>query len=319
MMKGNRIVYLEPIPDDVRAIIASRLPEGFQLAFRDESTPVEQAVSEADFILVATTKLTRDVLSHTQSLRLIQHQGVGYDNIDLVAAGERQIPVAICPAGTSVGVAEHVVLLILSIYRRLLEADASMRRGDWLQWELRPASFELAGKTVGLIGLGRIGREVAKRLRGFSTTVLYHDAVRASAEVEEMLDVEFVSIDALLGRSDIVSVHVPLSPETRHLIDADALGRMKSTAILINTARGGLVDEPALIDALRSGAIAAAGLDVFATEPLSEASPLRTLANVVLTPHIAAGTADALKTKMEACFANVVAVSKGQEPKDRVA
>jgi phosphoglycerate dehydrogenase-like enzyme len=318
-MSGKCIVYLEPIPEDVRAIIASRLPESFQLEFRDENTPVGQLLAGADFVLVATTRLTRAVLSHARALRLIQHQGVGHDNIDLEAAREFEIPVAICPSGTSVGVAEHVILLILSLYRRLLEADASMRRGEWLQWELRPASFELAGKTVGLVGLGRIGREVATRLHGFSTMVLYHDAIRAHSEVECSLGVEFVPLAELLERSDIVSLHVPLTPETGRLIDAAALARMKRSGILINTARGALVDEPALIDALRTGTIAGTGLDVYTTEPLPAQSPLRTLPNVVLTPHIAAGTADALKAKMDACFANIVAVSEGREPNDRVA
>jgi phosphoglycerate dehydrogenase-like enzyme len=318
-MSDWRVVYLEPIPEDLQAIITSRLPAGFQLDFREETTPVEQALTGADFILVATTQLNRDVLSYGRSLRLIQHQGVGYDNIDLDIARELHVPVAICPSGTSVGVAEHVMLLILALYRRLLEADASMRRAEWLQWELRPASFELAGKTVGLVGLGRIGREVATRLRGFSTTVLYHDVVKASVEVEGTLDVEFVSFAELLERSDIVSLHIPLTPATRHLIDVAALARMKHSAILINTARGPLVEEPALIDVLRTGGIAGAGLDVYATEPLPPKSPLRSLGNVVLTPHIAAGTADALKAKMDACFANIVAVTEGREPNDRIA
>jgi phosphoglycerate dehydrogenase-like enzyme len=218
-----------------------------------------------------------------------------------------------------VGVAEHVILLILSIYRRLLEADASIRRGEWLQWELRPTSLELAGKTVGLVGFGRIGREVAQRLRGFDVDVLYYDPFRADADVEEAFGVRFVSLDALLAESDIVSLHLPLSTETRGLVDAAFLSTMKRSAILINTARGGLVDQTALIEALRSGVIAAAGLDVFATEPLPPDSPIRALPNAVLTPHIAAGTADALRTKMDACFANIVAISSGREPANRIA
>ena len=145
--------------------------------------------------------MTDEVLAGADRLRLIQHQGVGYDNIDLAAARARGIPVAICPTGTSVGVAEHVFLLILAIYKRLLEADASLRRGEWLQWALRPTSYEIAGKTIGLVGLGRIGREVAVRARAFGANVVYFDPVRPDAAAEQALGVTFLPLDELLARS----------------------------------------------------------------------------------------------------------------------
>ncbi|MBX3070691.1 MAG: 2-hydroxyacid dehydrogenase [Thermomicrobiales bacterium] len=315
----QRIAYMEPVPPDVQEIIRSRLPDGYEIDFRPSDAAPVAFARDADFVMVATTRIDDSLLQAATQLRLVQHQGVGYDNIDLEAARSRGVPVAICPEGTSVGVAEHVILLILSIYRRLLEADASIRRGEWLQWELRPTSLELAGKTVGLVGFGRIGREVAQRLRGFDVDVLYYDPFRADVSVEEAFGVRFVSLDALLAESDIVSLHLPLSAETRGLVDAEFLAGMKQSAILINTARGGLVDQTALIDALRNGVIAAAGLDVFATEPLPPDSPIRALPNAVLTPHIAAGTADALRTKMDACFANIVAISSGREPANRIA
>jgi phosphoglycerate dehydrogenase-like enzyme len=317
-MASNRIGYMEPIPEDVRAIIRSRLPAGFELAFRERETSLSEAVAGADFLLVATTRVSAELLSAAGQLQLIQHQGVGYDNIDLEAASARGIPVAICPAGTSVGVAEHVLLLILALFRRLLEADASIRNGEWLQWELRPSSYELAGKAVGLVGLGRIGREVAQRLRGFNVTVLYYDPLRLDEWSERSLGVEYVPLDDLLARSDIVSLHLPLGPDSRGFVNSAMLRKMKPTSLLINTARGGLIDELALIDALQSGVIAGAGLDVFATEPLPVDNPLRQMRNTVLTPHIAAGTADALRTKMDACFANIVAVSEGREPANRI-
>jgi phosphoglycerate dehydrogenase-like enzyme len=269
--------------------------------------------------MVATTKVNADLLAATSGLRLIQHQGVGYDNIDLAAAKEKGVPVAICPEGTSIGVAEHVILLILGLYRRLIEADASIRRGQWLQWELRTGSFELAGKIVGLVGFGRIGKEVARRLRGFDVEVLYYDPIRADEKTEQSYDVTRTTFDELLRRADIVSLHLPLTPDTRGLIDGTTLARMKPSTLLINTARGGLIDEPSLIHALRTGVIAGAGLDVFGAEPLPEESPIRDLPNALLTPHIAAGTVDALRTKMDACFTNIVAVSEGREPANRIA
>jgi phosphoglycerate dehydrogenase-like enzyme len=318
-MSSNRVVYLEPIPPDVEAIIRSRAPDELGLAFRGADEPVAMALAGADFVLVATTKLTEDVLSVANQLRLIQHQGVGYDNIDLNAARNCGIPVAICPDGTSIGVAEHVFLLILSLYKRVLEADASMRRGEWLQWALRPTSFEIAGKTIGLVGLGRTGREVASRARAFGAKVVYTDTMRPDPAIEASLGVRFLDLDALLSESDIVSLHAPSTPETRHLIDAAALRRMKPTAIFINTARGPLVDESALAEALESGRILGAGLDVFDREPPPPDHPLFALSNIVVTPHIAAGTVDALRTKMDACFANMQRVIAGAEPENRIA
>jgi phosphoglycerate dehydrogenase-like enzyme len=318
-MPTFRVVYLEPIPPTVEAIIRERVPEGFEIRFRRGAEPVAGAVADADFVLVATTRLTEEVIGRATRLRLIQHQGVGYDNIDLAAARAHGIPVAICPAGTSIGVAEHVFLLILAVYKRLLEADSSLRRGEWLQWALRPTSFEIAGKTVGLVGLGRIGREVATRARAFAAEVVYFDTMRADPAIEQELGVAALPLDELLATADVVSLHVPSTPETRHLIDVAALAKMKPTAVLINTARGPLVDEAALADALRVNRILGAGLDVFASEPPPADHPFFGLPNIVVTPHIAAGTADALRAKMDACFANMKRVLAGTEPADRIA
>jgi phosphoglycerate dehydrogenase-like enzyme len=218
-----------------------------------------------------------------------------------------------------VGVAEHVFLLILSLYKRLLAADAALRRGEWLQWELRSGSYELAGKTLGLLGLGRIGREVAARARAFEARVLYHDVAPAPAEVEQALNARLVPLDTLLAEADILSLHLPLTRQTRHCLGALELSQMKPTAILINTARGPLVDEAALLWALKTGRLAGAGLDVFEIEPVPVSHPLLSLPNVVLTPHIAAGTVDALVAKLDACFGNMQRLTQGQAPHDVVA
>jgi phosphoglycerate dehydrogenase-like enzyme len=318
-MEPHRVVYLEPIPREVEAIIRSCVPEGFAIDFRGEGEPVEAAVAEADVLLVATTPVTAGLLAAAPKVRLIQHQGVGYDNIDLAAARDRAVPVAICPTGTSVGVAEHVFLLILALFKRLIEADAALRQGAWQQWELRPTSYEIAGKTIGLVGLGRIGREVTVRAKAFAARVVYFDVARLDAAAERTFGVEFLPFDDLLAAADVVSLHLPLSQTTRHLIDAAAIATMKRTAVLINTARGPLVDEAALAEALRAGRIAGAGLDVFEREPPPADHPLFALPNVVVTPHIAAGTVDALRAKMDACFANMRRVVAGEPPVDRIA
>jgi len=318
-MTRYTVVYLEPVPEDVADIVRSRLPEGFDLIIRRAGEPVEEVLPQADFALVATTPLPGPVFSSAPRLRLVQHQGVGYNKTDVGAAAARGIPVALCPAGTSIGVAEHVFLLILALYKRIREADRSMREGKFYQWELRSRSFEMYGKTMAIVGLGRIGREVAKRSQAFGLQLIYSDLYRASAQVERDYSAQFVSFDECLAGSDILSLHLPLNPDTHHLIGRKELSRMKPSAVLINTARGPLVDETALVEALQSRQIAGAGLDVYETEPPPGDHPLFLLENVVLTPHIAAGTLDALVAKMDACFENMQRVTRGERPLDLVA
>jgi D-3-phosphoglycerate dehydrogenase len=276
-------------------------------------------VAEADFLLVATTPLTAEVIAAAPRLKLIQHQGVGYDNVDVEAAARAGVPVGLTPEGTSKPVAEHVILLILCLYRNLLTANQTLRQGKWLQWELRPGSYDLREKRLGIVGLGRIGREVARRARAFECSLLYYDIVRAPPQVEAELEVVYTSFQELLSGSDIVTLHLPCTKDTQGLIGAAQLAHMRPTALLINTARGGLVDESALYQALKSGQIAGAGLDVFAVEPPAPDHPLLQLDNVVATPHIAAGTCDALATKMRAAFANMQRVAQGQAAHNLVA
>lgn len=313
------VVYLEPVPPDVEEVVRECLPVGFTLRVRRPEEAPAAVAGEADVLLVATTPVTAEVIAAAPRLKLIQHQGVGYDNVDVEAAARAGVPVALTPEGTTTPVAEHVFLLILALYRNLLVAANALREGRWLQWALRPRSFNLMGKTLGIVGLGRIGREVARRGRAFGCHLLYTDVARPPAEVEAELEVTYAPLDELLARSDIVTLHVPLNDATRGLIGARELALMKPSAILINTARGDLVDEEALYRALTTGQIAGAGLDVFAQEPPPKDHPLLRLENVVATPHIAAGTRDALRDKMTAAFANMQRVAQGLEPRHRVA
>jgi phosphoglycerate dehydrogenase-like enzyme len=314
------IVYGEPIPDDLRAIAADLVPAGFRLlvvSSRDREELL-RLMPGADFLLVATARVDEELLRAAPRLRLVQHQGVGYDNIDVDACRRSAIPVALTPEGTTIGVAEHTVLLILALFRHLITVDAAMRRGEWPVWSMRSRSVELAGKTVGLIGFGRIGREVARRARAFDTTIVYQDAVRAPAPVEAELGATSVSRDDLLRQADVVSLHAPLTAETRGMIGERELRLMPPHAVLINTARGALVDEPALVRALAEEWIAGAGLDVLVQEPPGAGNPLLTCPNVILTPHVAAGTRDAYRTKMHAVFANMQRVARGEAPLNQV-
>ena len=312
MQDAWNVVYMEAVSADTAAVIASCCPEECSLSILAEYSDhaAQAALQNADFAIVATHPMPAALINCAPRLKLIQHQGVGYDRTDVAAAGRQNIPVALCPAGTTVGVAEHTLLLMLAVYKQLAVADSSIRRGEWLQFGLRANSFELAGKQIGSVGFGRIGEAVAARAIAFDATVCYFDPIPRAQADEARLDVRYLPFDALLATSDIVSLHLPSTPATHHIIDADVLACMKPGAVLINTARGNLVDQPALTRALNSGRLAGAGLDVFETEPPDPVDPLLSLTeNVVLTPHIAAGTRDALIAKMDACFANILHVS----------
>jgi len=316
-MSKFKVLYTNYATEDVYEIIRSQLPEGFELITleKDDDKERREKIKDVDFIIVATVKISEDLLKHAKKLRLIQHQGVGYDNIDLNATKRMGIPIGLTPEGTSIGVAEHTILLILAVYKKIVIAHSSLLRGEWLQFGLRSESYEMYGKTLGLVGFGRIGREVAKRAKPFDVRILYYDKyIHASSDEKETLGVEEVSFEKLLVESDIVSLHVPLTEETKGMMNRQTFRLMKRSAILINTARGTLVNEKDLYEALQDRTIAGAGLDVFEKEPPSPDNPLFKLENVILTPHISAGTKDALIAKMRAAFANMVRVTKGETP-----
>jgi phosphoglycerate dehydrogenase-like enzyme len=226
------------------------------------------------------------VLASAPQLRIIARCGVGLDTIDLDAAGRAGVAVTITPEVNNEAVADHALALILAAVRRLREQDAIVRGGGWRSFET--VSWQLHGATVGIVGYGAIGRAVARRLAGFGVELLVHDPF-----VE---DVEVTGLAELLARSDVVTLHMPLTPETRGIVDAQAIALMKPDAVIVNTARGPVIDQDALIDALRSGRLGAAGLDVFAVEP-PLGSPLLELPNVILSPHVG-GISDASNLAM---------------------
>lgn len=280
---------------------------------RDEDAERLEKLADADAVIVASKPLTRALIEGGPRLGFVHHQGVGYhDTVDTAALAERNIPLAITPGGTTVGVAEHTVMLILAVLRRLPFADAELRQGRFHINALRPVSRELRGRTVGLLGAGRIGRAVAKRLQPFDVRLLHYDPTGLPGELEEELALERREFEELLAEADIVSLHMPLTAATRHVIGAGALARMKPAAFLVNTSRGGLVDEAALVAALHSGHLSGAALDVFDPEPPAAGHPLYGMPNVVLTPHVAAGTRDAFVEKMTFIFRNLGRFWRGE-------
>jgi D-3-phosphoglycerate dehydrogenase len=236
-------------------------------------------------------KVTAECLENPGRLRAIARAGVGVDNIDVPAATRRGVVVMNTPGGNSVSAAEHTIALLLALARRVPAADATMKAGGWDRSKF--VGTQVAGKTLGVIGLGRIGREVARRAKGLDMTVVALDPFVTAARAAELGYETAASLDELLPRVDFLTVHVPLSDETKSLIGARELGLMRKTARILNVARGGIVDEKALADALAAGTIAGAGVDVFSAEPITPDNPLVKAPNVVLTPHLGASTVEA--------------------------
>jgi glyoxylate reductase len=296
-----------------RVVVLAALP-ALGLELLRERFVVEaggQVAGAAGMVTDPSIPVDADLLDEAgSSLQVVANFGVGYDNIDLEAARARGVRVTNTPGVLTGATAELAVALMLAAARRIAQADAIVRSGEWAQSGTNGLlGRELAGATVGLVGFGRIARRVAELLRGFEVRLV----VSSRSSGAPSPGVERLELLDLLGASDFVSVHVPLAPETRHLIDANALAAMKRGAILVNTSRGAVVDTKALIHALRSGHLAAAGLDVYEDEPNVPAE-LRELRNTVLLPHVGSATAATRDAMARLCSENVIAVLDGRDP-----
>ena len=304
-----KVLYLSHAGEELYGLIRGVAGPGFELVTLEADDDDERCrrIADCAAVICAASPLRKRHLDAAPLLRVIHHQGVGWqDTTDWREIARRGLPLALTVEGTTIGVAEHTLLLMLAAAKRLTYADAELRRGRWLVNALRSDSRELFGKTVGYIGMGRIAQAVAERLVPFGCAGIYDDPeVRLSADRETALGLRSGSFEEVLIAADVLTIHVPLTDGTRGLIGQAALARLKPGAIVVNTARGGIVDETALAGALESGQVLAAGLDVFAEEPPAPDNPLLGLPNVVLSPHISAGTRDAMRQKMTAIFANL--------------
>jgi lactate dehydrogenase-like 2-hydroxyacid dehydrogenase len=261
-----------------------------------------------------TDRFTAERLAKLEGVRVIANVAVGFDNVDLPAATRHGIMVTNTPDVLTDTTADLAFALLLATARRIVEGDRFVRSGKWRRWAIDLlAGHDVHHKTLGIFGMGRIGQAVARRARGFSMRVLYHDAQRAPEALERELALEFAGKDALLAEADFISLHVPLNDSTRHLIGAAELGRMKPSAIIVNTSRGPVIDEPALAEALSKRTIAGAGLDVFEQEP--QVHPLLVkLENVVLAPHIGSASIDTRRKMSMLAAENAVAALENRRP-----
>jgi glyoxylate reductase len=264
-------------------------------------------------VCLLTEKVDDELLRAAPKLRIAANVAVGFDNIDVAACTRRRVVATNTPGVLDETTADFAWTLMMAVARRIGEGEQLVRSGNWKGWDLdQLVGTDVWGKTLGLVGFGRIGRAVARRAAGFQMKVIYSDTIRAPLDIEKELRAEHRDFNTLLAEADFVSLHVPLLPETRGLMDGAKFHRMKPTAFLVNTARGPVVDEAALVHALESGKIAGAGLDVYENEPFIHPGLKRP--NVVLAPHIASGSLET-RTKMAVIAAeNVVAMFKGQRP-----
>ena len=279
---------------------------------------LKRVADKEALVCLLTEKVDEELLRTAPKLRIAATVSVGFDNIDVAACTRRKVVATHTPGVLDDTTADFAWTLLMAIARRLLEGDAWMRSGTWPGWDLdQLCGGDIWGKTLGILGFGRIGRGVARRAQGFHMRVIYNDAIRPSPEVEKELHAEFVDRDTLFAQADFISVHVPLLPETQHLIGRENLAKMKRTAYLINTSRGPVVDEAALAAALEGKQIAGAALDVYENEP--KANPaLAARRDVILTPHIASASVET-RTKMAVMAAeNVAALFHGRRPPNAI-
>ena len=315
------VAVLDKFHPQIKAAVEAALPADWTARFVEENSLAARAalIRDADVVFVMAAPMPKELLAEASRLRFIQKLGAGIDRIDLEFCREHGIGVARLQAGNSIPVAEHTILLMLATYRQLPQIDRRTRAGTWDKEAARGTHRSLQHKKVGLVGFGAIGKEVAKRLRAFNVEISYFDPIRAATDVEQNLGVTYAELDILLREADIVSLHLPLTPQTKNIIDAKRIAAMKSGAVLINCARGGLVDEAALGEALKSGRLLGAGIDAFAQEP-PVGNPLLALDNTVVTPHVGGATLDNFASVVARSVENTKAVLRGDPlPIDDVA
>ncbi|MCX8171160.1 MAG: D-glycerate dehydrogenase [Candidatus Bathyarchaeota archaeon] len=316
-----KIMVSPSVRDDNPGLLEERLSDIAELVFNTfrGSEDIPSEIKDSEAMILGLEPVNKDVLRNFPKLKIIARYGVGYDNVDVSACTKRGIYVTHTPGVLSHAVAELTIGLMICLSRRLVEADNYVRT----MWANKHKKFKLEmgtdlyGKTLGIIGLGRIGYEVAVRAKAFGMKIIYYDIERKS-EAEKTLEARYVDLETLLKESDFLTIHVPLTSQTRNMIGEKELRLMKPTAYIINTSRGAVIDEEALCRALKECWIAGAGLDVFVSEPLPFNSPLINMRNVVLAPHIGTYTVETRRKMALMCIENVRAVLMGKTPPNPV-
>lgn len=320
-MSCPKILWFGIFSDKVKEIMKKNVPEGFDLLFVNSKKDKEEhmrLLAEADYISPNGIKMTEEYLRAAKKTKLIQLWGAGVDAYDQKLLKELNIALQNGVGFNAAAVAEMAILHILALNRRLLYVDHALRSGRWLKTEMRDQCSSLYGKTIGILGLGNIGCRMAELCYGMKAArVVYYDVFRVSSKIEEQLGVEYMEMDDVLRIADVVSLHLPLNENTRKIMNADKIALMKPEALLINTSRGPLVDQPALIEALKGGRIRGAGLDTFDPEPPASNDPLFALDNVVLTSHGAGAVFENIEPRVRHVYECIAKFECGEPVDER--
>lgn len=308
------VLYLDKTNEEIEKLLVSHESPDLKFKFLSPVYGNPGVLEEADYLITTNVPVTKEVIDSAPHLKLIARAGVGYDNVDIIYAREKGIDVTIAHAANATSVAELVMLLMLDCYRKVHLLNVSTKNGEWESWKYRHESFEIAGKTIGILGAGTIGKEVIKRLASFNANVIYHNRRRLEESEERELNITYYDLDDFLKLADIVTIHVPLVESTKGLIGKKELLLMKKSAFIINTSRGPIIDEEALISALLNKEIAGAALDVFTKNPPEKNSQLLSMPNVIATPHIAGATIDAYKRIFAISVENIQRKEQGEAP-----
>lgn len=317
---SETIVILDAITADRAERLRSLLPPGMILTHANArgDEHLKEIIADADYAISGQVGVSGDVLKAARKLKLLHKWGVGVDNLDVDAARALGIKVARTTGSNAVPVAEYTLGLTIAALRGLAIGHAELKKGNWRGLTAQGMdTFMLSGKTVGIIGFGAIGQQVARLLKGFGCTILYSKRRRLTADEEANLGARVATLAEIYAQADVITLNCPLTPETAGLIDRAALKAMKKTAVLVNVARGGIVVEPDLIEALKAREIHAAAFDVFEIEPLPADSPLLQLDNLVVTPHLASLASDNFEKTVNQMFGNIARVSRGEPVPER--
>jgi D-3-phosphoglycerate dehydrogenase len=300
----KKVLITDKISDKTKRLTRHYVTSKAEVVFSDEVENTKEHIASADILVTSTKGISKELLNEARNCIYIQKFGVGVNNIAIPEATERGIPVGNVGGVNALSVAEYAVMLMLSVIKHITTAHNKLtNEGLWLKTVLRDNCYELSHKKVGLIGLGNIGRKVVSLLKGFECEILYYDIFRLPEKQEKEMGVTFTDLVSLIKKADIISLHAPLTEETKHIINYERLKSMKPTAILINTSRGGLVDENALISILESGHLLGAGIDVYEYEPIDQNHPLTKFERVILSPHNGGGTNEAIEAVVkEGCI-----------------
>lgn len=301
---------------NVLQLVKNCVPNGFEIRTLPEnnSTVLADYVTDADYILASgRVKINEQVLSRAKKLKMIQRTGVGLDSLDLDAIRKYNIPVYVNQGVNSQSVAEHTLLLILACLRKLCLINSNTKNGIWEKQSQGITTRELAGRTVGIIGMGNIGRNVAKILKIFNAKIVYYDQFRQTEQTEAELGITYAPLNAVLSMADIVTLHCPLTEQTNQLICEDTLRIMREGVVIVNTSRGALIDESALLSAIENGKIGCVGLDVHAEEPIPKGDKLISSDHVIATPHIGGVTYDSFYRMINDAMRNIALFEQGKK------